>query len=241
MALRFYETTDHAKLYQAYRPNYENAGIEDAYATYLSKYFQQAPFGTAVDVGCGTGQGTRILTSLFQKVIGIDVSDAMLREAEIATNSTNVEYRNSRAEDMQFLADESVDLINVATAMHWLDAPTFLKEVNRVLRPGGCCAYIYPKSSKCYDLKLDDDVGKEDVSRRICNLFHEFCGECFGEFNQVFSKMNEEYPTHPGYTDVTKYQDALRAVSSAPSSVKIQVILPMGVTLSRKPYHFKSL
>ncbi|PIK39978.1 hypothetical protein BSL78_23183 [Apostichopus japonicus] len=131
-----------------------------------------APFGTAVDVGCGTGQGTRILTSHFQKVIGIDVSDAMLREAEIATNSTNVEYRNSRAEDMQFLADESVDLINVATAMHWLDAPTFLKEVNRVLRPGGCCAYIYPKSSKCYDLKLDDDVGKEDVSRRICNLFH---------------------------------------------------------------------
>ncbi|PIK41668.1 putative methyltransferase [Apostichopus japonicus] len=134
---------------------------------------RQAPFGTAVDVGCGTGQGTRILTSLFQKVIGLDISDAMLREAEIATNSTNVEYRNSRAEDMQFLADESVDLINVATAMHWLDAPIFLKEVNRVLRPGGCCAYIGPKSSKSYDLKLDDDVGKEDVSRRICNLFHE--------------------------------------------------------------------
>ncbi|PIO15106.1 hypothetical protein AB205_0152960, partial [Aquarana catesbeiana] len=53
------------------------------------------PYGFAVDVGCGTGQNTRILAPYFKKVLGIDISEAQAEEAKKATVSPNVTYRST--------------------------------------------------------------------------------------------------------------------------------------------------
>ena len=46
----------------------------------------------------------------------------------------------SPGEDMSFCADNSVDLITSAQAMHWFDLDKFYAEATRVLKPNGVLA-----------------------------------------------------------------------------------------------------
>jgi ubiquinone/menaquinone biosynthesis C-methylase UbiE len=64
-------------------------------------------------------------------VIGTDVSADQISHA---IPKENVEYRCSPGEDLSFLQSNSVDLITIATALHWLDTEKFFQEVQRVLK-----------------------------------------------------------------------------------------------------------
>ncbi|XP_035827611.1 putative methyltransferase DDB_G0268948 [Aplysia californica] len=83
-------------------------------------------FLLAVDVCCGPGNST---------VIGFDVSEEQLAHAP--KNLPNVQFQVANANDMSFLESNSVDLVTVAMALHWLDLERFYREVDRVLKPGG--------------------------------------------------------------------------------------------------------
>lgn len=50
------------------------------------------PTELAVDVGCGSGQGTRFLAERFGKVVGTDISQAQIQEAKAAPSPPNVSY-----------------------------------------------------------------------------------------------------------------------------------------------------
>ena len=89
----------------------------------------------AVDLCCGTGISTRPLAEHFDRVIGIDISQAQIDIAQ--TDLQNVKYSLGPAEDLSFLPDECVDLITCATGMHWLNREKLFAEVERVLRPCG--------------------------------------------------------------------------------------------------------
>lgn len=45
-----------------------------------------------VDVGCGSGQGTRFLAEHFKKVVGTDISEAQIQEARDAPSLPSVSY-----------------------------------------------------------------------------------------------------------------------------------------------------
>ncbi|KAJ8044827.1 Numb-like protein [Holothuria leucospilota] len=100
---------------------------------------QSPPFGVAVDVGCGSGQGTKYLAPHFREVVGVDVSDGQLQEARKTTVEGNVIYRIGSGEDIP-APDSSVDLITCAQSMHWFDMEKFFTECNRVLKTNGCIA-----------------------------------------------------------------------------------------------------
>lgn len=51
------------------------------------------PHVLAVDLGCGTGQITRILAPYFQEVVGIDVSKAQLETARAVPGYSNISYK----------------------------------------------------------------------------------------------------------------------------------------------------
>ena len=58
-----------------------------------------------------------------------------------------VSFRVSPGEDMSFCADNSVDLVTSAQAMHWFDLDKFYAEVKRVLKRSGVLAtygYVIP-------------------------------------------------------------------------------------------------
>ncbi|KAH8103353.1 S-adenosyl-L-methionine-dependent methyltransferase [Cristinia sonorae] len=100
-------------------------------------------WGTAVDLGCGTGQATRQCTP-FERIIGVEPSAKMLEQARKVPRPAELkgtlDYVQSPAEELPFLEDSSVDLILSAQAAHWFDWNKLWREAARVLRPDGTLA-----------------------------------------------------------------------------------------------------
>lgn len=102
------------------------------------------PASNILDVCVGTAASSIVIASHFaqSRIIGIDISDAMLSVArkKIAENQLkNVELKNSPADDLPF-ADGSFDLVMVSFALHEFEysgRKNIFNEAARVLRPGG--------------------------------------------------------------------------------------------------------
>ncbi|XP_069052348.1 putative methyltransferase DDB_G0268948 [Lepisosteus oculatus] len=139
MAFRLFEEKQHASVYQKFRftPPEE---VKTIILDYLDRK-KEKPHVLAVDLGCGTGQNTRLLAPHFQEVVGLDISESQVAEARAVPGFSNITYRVGGAEEMPF-PDSSVDLITAATAAHYFDIERFLKEAHRVLKPQGCMALL---------------------------------------------------------------------------------------------------
>lgn len=95
-----------------------------------------------VDLGAGTGKGTRAIAALGHEVIAVEPSDGM-REALTSSLDSLPEQVARRiaivtggAESIP-VESESADAITVFQAWHWFDAEAAAAESARVLRPGG--------------------------------------------------------------------------------------------------------
>ncbi|KAG8558596.1 hypothetical protein GDO81_017055 [Engystomops pustulosus] len=130
MATRLFEEKEHASSYQKYRfsPAQE---IQDMIFSYLHEKLNK-PYELAVDVGCGTGLSTKILSPHFKKVLGIDISKAQIEEAKNAVKFPNTIFRVSPAEEVP-VDDASVDLLTACAAVHWFDIEKLLTEVKDFL------------------------------------------------------------------------------------------------------------
>ncbi len=117
--------------YAAYRPAYPKE-LGEALSQLCSRH------QTALDVGCGTGQLTSLLSKHFTSVIGTDTSKSQL---EFAQTADNIRYLNEPAEQTS-LENASVDLIVVAQAAHWFNLEAFYQEVKRIASPDAVIALI---------------------------------------------------------------------------------------------------
>ncbi|XP_068592797.1 putative methyltransferase DDB_G0268948 isoform X1 [Cebidichthys violaceus] len=163
MTHRLFEGKDHASVYQKYRftPPEE---LNNIILQYLSKKKGQ-PHVLAVDLGCGTGQNSRLLAPHFQEVVGIDISECQLEEARNVPGYPNITYRMGTAEDLPF-PDCSVDLLTAASAAHWFDQSRFLAEASRVLKPRGGVALL-----GFSDLKTSFHY--QDCGERLNHMYQE--------------------------------------------------------------------
>ncbi len=124
-----------AERYAAYRPSYPSA-LAEALAG-CAAYRK-----LAVDVGCGSGQLTRLLAPLFDEVIGVDPSASQLEQARSqAGDVSNLTFHEGPAEHIE-APDRSVDLIVAAQAAHWFELPEFYREVRRVAASGGVIVLV---------------------------------------------------------------------------------------------------
>lgn len=87
----------------------------------------------AWDCATGNGQAARDLARYFRRVIATDASAEQIAHAQ---RVPNVEYRVAPAE-VSGLVDQSIDVVTVAQALHWLDFDRFYDEVRRVTVAGG--------------------------------------------------------------------------------------------------------
>jgi ubiquinone/menaquinone biosynthesis C-methylase UbiE len=98
------------------------------------------PSGLRVlDVGCGDGVYAVELSQKGGKVFGLDRSLPMLAAARTRAISSGAGVRlcQGAAQSLPF-RDASFDLVLAVTALCWIPEPVVaLKEMNRVLRPGG--------------------------------------------------------------------------------------------------------
>lgn len=109
----------------------------------LDRFRRGVPVERALDVGCGTGDLTRLTARHFpaSRVVGADFTRAMLELASDRTTAISVEPRTSYVEAsvlaLPFPA-ASFDLILSAFVVRNLPRlPDAFRELRRVLRPGG--------------------------------------------------------------------------------------------------------
>lgn len=124
----YFLSPERAARYDQMRPSFHKEALEAFHSSKASKIYDRS-----LDVGCGTGQSSLALAEWSKDVTAIDASEPMLKNA---TPHPDIHYMIGEAENLPF-TDHQFDLVFVASSLHWFERRKFLKEVSRVLRPGG--------------------------------------------------------------------------------------------------------
>lgn len=125
-----------AEAYDAYRPEYP-AEVFQLILSHVTLDHRHL----AMDLGAGTGRATRYLTGQFELVIAVEPDPKMAEK--IRGFGPGVVARITTAEVCAQPPD-SADLIVIANALHWMDAPLVMKNITRWLHAGGIFALIDP-------------------------------------------------------------------------------------------------
>ncbi|MCB0959850.1 MAG: methyltransferase domain-containing protein [Acidimicrobiales bacterium] len=118
-----------AATYEQGRPSYPADLV-----AHVVDHLAIGPGRSVLDLAAGTGKLTRLLTPTGADVRAVEPVAAMREQLELAC--PGIEVLDGTAEQIP-LADGAVDVVTVAQAFHWFDAPRALAEIARVLRPGG--------------------------------------------------------------------------------------------------------
>lgn len=123
------------------------AGVADAYERARPGYpddavrwlVGEAP-ADVVDLGAGTGKLTRSLVAAGHRVTAVEPLAEMIEHLRAAL--PQVVSLTAGAEAIP-LPDGGTDVVVVAQAFHWFDHEPALREIARVLRPGGRIALVW--------------------------------------------------------------------------------------------------
>ncbi|WP_051390999.1 class I SAM-dependent methyltransferase [Paraburkholderia mimosarum] len=114
-------------------------------------------FDLALDYGCGVGRLSRALSTSFERVIGVDISDAMLTEARSANTSfDNIEFMRNNGSALPLIADGTVDFIYSNIVLQHSPRKiqrSLLREFSRVLRQGGVMIFQTPSHQNLMTIK----------------------------------------------------------------------------------------
>jgi ubiquinone/menaquinone biosynthesis C-methylase UbiE len=91
-----------------------------------------------VDCACGTGEGTsHFLRAGAARIHAFDVSESAVEEAGGRLKSARAEFRVADALNLPLAATSADIFISLETIEHIPDDAAFIKEISRILRPGG--------------------------------------------------------------------------------------------------------
>ncbi len=163
--------TGTADYYARYRPPYPSEFLAE-----LRTRSNSRADGMLLDLACGPGRVAIPMATHFGRVLAVDVEGEMIetgrREAS-ARGLANVEWRVSRAEDLQLLPN-SIDLITVGEAFHRLDAAIVLRRAVEWLRPGGSFASLAGETIW---------RGRDAWRREIVRVVNKWTGGVLGDPN----------------------------------------------------------
>ena len=99
-----------------------------------------------LDLGCGLGEAAVHFARRGAAVTAVDLSPEMLSVTRrLATvHGCEVETVEVTADSLKELDDESFDVVYAANLLHHVNIEETLKEVQRVLKPGGVAAFWDP-------------------------------------------------------------------------------------------------
>jgi ubiquinone/menaquinone biosynthesis C-methylase UbiE len=138
-----------AEQYDATRRGYPEAVVGEMLAR------AGAGRGTPVlEIGCGTGQLTRLLAGRGLRLTAIDISAEMARAARRNVPDPTVSFEAAPFEE--HAGTGPYGLIVSATAFHWVDPAVGWAKAARLLRPGGWLALL--STSERYPEPLADEM-----------------------------------------------------------------------------------
>ena len=121
---------------------------------HLNRYAFARPFceGTRIlDAACGQGYGSYLMKTWGAKeVTGIDIDAAAIAQASALFREDGLHYLQHTVEQLPF-PDASFDVVVSFETIEHIDKPdAFLKEIKRVLRPGGIVVISCPNDNYYY-------------------------------------------------------------------------------------------
>jgi ubiquinone/menaquinone biosynthesis C-methylase UbiE len=113
-----------------------HGGVSDIYRDYL---IRQLPphLENALEIGCGTGEFTRLLAARARSVVAIDLSSQMIRLAKSRSASCrNIEYLPGDVMRLSLPAEGYDCIVSIAT-LHHLPLGEALLKMKDALKPNG--------------------------------------------------------------------------------------------------------
>lgn len=124
-----------ASVYERGRPDYPTAAVRA-----LDRALGLGPRRTVVEIGSGTGKFTRALRPLGAAIVAIEPTRGMRSVFERTV--PDVALVAGTAEALP-LPDRFADAVVAAQAFHWFRPRPALREIARVLRPGGGIGLVW--------------------------------------------------------------------------------------------------
>ena len=96
---------------------------------------------SALDIGCGTGRWSKIMHNMGVRVVGIDLSEELLKDNKI--RMPEIDFKEMMASHLNF-QDNTFDLVSSVTVLHipYKVQKESIKEICRVLKIGGFALII---------------------------------------------------------------------------------------------------
>lgn len=154
----------YASTYDAVRPDWPATTV-----TWMLGSPTAATVCRVVDVGAGTGKGTRAVAALGHEVIAVEPSEGMREALAMSLGALPREVARrvstlSGGAELIPVATGSADAVTVFQAWHWFDAQAAAAECARVLRPGGWLSMAWHQRSEDtgWSRELSEIVGRHD-------------------------------------------------------------------------------
>ena len=124
---------EYIDIYDRYRPRPPQALLEQALV-----YAENPQPDLVVDLGCGTGISTMLWQGIAQQIIGIEPSAEMrdLAQRKLGEEDASIRFIEAFAHQTP-LEDQSADIITCSQSFHWMEPVATLREIDRLLKPGG--------------------------------------------------------------------------------------------------------
>ena len=144
------------------------------------------PQARVLDLGCGAGHVSFQVAGLVREVVAYDLSTQMLDVVATAASErglSNIVTQCGPAEHLPF-ADGDFDFVfSRYSAHHWSDLGLALREVRRVLKPGGTAAFIDVMSPG--SPLLDTYLQSVEVLRDTSHVRDYSAGEWLRQINEA--------------------------------------------------------
>jgi ubiquinone/menaquinone biosynthesis C-methylase UbiE len=124
--------------------------------------------GKVLDIGCGSCDLVRHLAGVYrQEVTGVDITPRSFPTRRRSGNDVRFHCLRRDAAYLKYIDDRSVDAVVTMWALHELERPQLvLKEVRRVLRPGGEILIVdFPRDSLAQRLWDENYYRPEEVEK----------------------------------------------------------------------------
>ncbi len=114
-----------------------DAQLGSARALVRARLSREGALGRVVEFGCGTGYFSEVLAGRAEELVATDLAPGMIEEARRALRG--VENVRVQIEDCMrtSFAEGTFDAAFMSLVLHFVDGPTALREMRRILRPGG--------------------------------------------------------------------------------------------------------
>ncbi len=131
--------------------------------------------GRVLEVGCSWGHQTFLLANHFAHVTAVDLSPESIdlaRRRAAAWNVTNIDFEVGDAEALSKFVDTSFDAVFSFSTVRFCPRPDVaMREMYRVLRPGGAAAIDFPNANCPWYGPIKKAVGVETHVHDV--LFHD--------------------------------------------------------------------